>query len=85
MIKITKLKITTIVTEPNSDALSWQKLIVESLDSFINDDDTDVPYIYDYMVKDLEDFKNSDQEETTFRWYIDQGTEDAFIEITLQK
>lgn len=83
--KITKLKITTIVTEPNSDALDWQRAIIDSLDSFINDDDTDVPYIYDYMIKDLENFENSDQEETTFNWHIDQGTEDAFIEITLQK
>lgn len=83
--KITKIKITTIVTEPYSDALDWQRVIIESLDSFINDDNTDVPYIYDYMVKDLENFENSEEEEATFNWYIDQGTEDAFIDITLQK
>lgn len=83
--KITKLKITTIVTEPYSDALDWQKVIVHSLDSLLHDDDIDAPCIYDYMIEDVENFKDSDQEETTFNWHIDQGTEDAFIEITLQK
>ena len=85
MIKITKLKITTTVTEPYSDALDWQKLIVESLDYFINQNKTEVPYIDEDMIEDLENFDNSDEEEATFNWHIDQGTEDAYIEITLKK